>query len=92
DRDVIVRAWKDAGIDPDTITYIEAHGTGTKLGDPVEIDGIRRAFRQYTDRNQFCAIGSVKTNVGHLDNSAGITGFLKAVLALEHAEIPASLH
>nr|WP_226887786.1 non-ribosomal peptide synthetase [Paenibacillus polymyxa] len=91
-EDVIVRAWKDAGIDPDTITYIEAHGTGTKLGDPVEIDGIRRAFRQYTDRNQFCAIGSVKTNVGHLDNSAGITGFLKAVLALEHAEIPASLH
>lgn len=91
-EDVIVRAWKDAGIDPDTITYIEAHGTGTKLGDPVEIDGIRRAFRQYTDRKQFCAIGSVKTNVGHLDNSAGITGFLKAVLALKHAEIPASLH
>ncbi|MRX56179.1 amino acid adenylation domain-containing protein [Bacillus idriensis] len=91
-EDVIVRAWEDADIDPETISYIEAHGTGTKLGDPIEIDGIEKAFRQFTDRKQFCAIGSVKTNVGHLDNSAGIVGLLKAILALKNEEIPANLH
>lgn len=91
-EDVIVNAWRDAGIDPETITYIEAHGTGTKLGDPIEIDGIQRAFGRYTDRKQFCAVGSVKTNMGHLDNAAGIAGFIKAVLALKHGEIPPSIH
>jgi len=91
-EDVILNAWKDAGIHPETISYIEAHGTGTKLGDPVEINGIQRAFRRYTDRKQFCGIGSAKTNIGHLDNAAGIAGLIKAVQALRHKQLPPSLH
>lgn len=91
-EDVIMRAWKDAGVEAESISYIEAHGTGTKLGDPIEVEGMQRAFARFTDRKQFCAIGSVKTNIGHLDNSAGIAGLIKAVLALRHQEIPPSLH
>lgn len=91
-EEVITRAWQEAGIDPKTISYIEAHGTGTKLGDPIEIDGIQRAFRRYTDRRQFCAIGSVKSNIGHLDASAGLAGLLKAVLALQKGQIPPSIN
>jgi len=91
-EDVIVRAWSDANIDPSTISYIEAHGTGTKLGDPIEIEGIGKAFARYTDKKQFCAIGSVKTNIGHLDSAAGAAGLLKVVLALNHKKLPPSLH
>lgn len=87
-EDVIVRAWKDAGVDPETIAYVEAHGTGTPLGDPIEVDGIQRAFQRYTDKKQFCAISSVKTNLGHLDNVAGIAGLLQAVLALKNKQLP----
>lgn len=90
--DVIEKAWENAGIDPETITYIEAHGTGTKLGDPIEIDGINRAFAKYTAKKKFCAIGSVKTNLGHLDSAAGMVGLVKAVLALQNKQIPPSLH
>ncbi|MCC2442994.1 amino acid adenylation domain-containing protein [Bacillus cereus] len=89
---VIREAWKRAGINPETVTYIEAHGTGTKLGDPIEIEGITNAFRSYTNRKQFCAVGSVKTNIGHLDSAAGIAGFIKTVLAISNKKIPASLH
>ncbi|WP_438496406.1 SDR family NAD(P)-dependent oxidoreductase [Paenibacillus sp. IHBB 3054] len=89
---VILRAWQDAGIDPESISYLEAHGTGTKLGDPIEIQGINNAFRKHTSKMQFCAVGSVKTNIGHLDHAAGIAGFIKAVLALEHQQIPPMLH
>ncbi|MCR8984752.1 amino acid adenylation domain-containing protein [Brevibacillus laterosporus] len=91
-EDVILRAWKQAKIEPESIGYIEAHGTGTKLGDPIEIDGITRAFRRFTKKSQFCAIGSLKTNMGHLDNAAGIAGFVKAVLALYNKKLPPSLH
>ena len=91
-EDVMVNAWQDAGINPETINCIEAHGTGTKLGDPIEIDGIQKALGRFTTKKQFCAIGSVKTNIGHLDNSAGIAGLIKAVLAIEHGQIPPSLH
>lgn len=91
-EDVIIKAWKDAGIDPETISYIEAHGTGTKLGDPIEVNGIKKAFRQYTTKKQFCAIGSVKTNIGHLDNASGLAGLLKAVLALKHKKLPPTLN
>lgn len=91
-EDVIVNALRDANVEPETISYIEAHGTGTKLGDPIEIDGLNRAFKRYTDRKQFCGIGSIKTNVGHLDNAAGIAGVLKAVLSLKHGYLPPSLH
>jgi acyl transferase domain-containing protein len=91
-ENVLVKAWEQAGIEPETITYIEAHGTGTKLGDPIEIDGIQRAFRRFTDKNQFCAIGSVKTNVGHLDSASGVAGLAKAIGALVHQELPPTLH
>ncbi|MGG3311069.1 amino acid adenylation domain-containing protein [Paenibacillus lautus] len=91
-EDVIVRAWQDADIDPETLTYMEAHGTGTPLGDPIEIDGLTRAFRRYTDKRQFCAIGSLKTNIGHLDHAAGIAGLLKAILSLVHKQLPPTLH
>lgn len=91
-EDVIIRAWQAAGIDPETISYIEAHGTGTRLGDPIEVDGIQRAFRRYTDKKQFCAIGSVKSNIGHLDASAGLAGLLKAVLAIQKGQIPPTIN
>ena len=89
---VIASAWQDAGIDPGTIGYIEAHGTGTKLGDPIEIAGLSQAFRRYTDRKQFCAVGSLKTNFGHLDTAAGLVGLIKAVLALHRRQLPPMLH
>lgn len=89
----IEQAWNAAGVDPETISYIEAHGTGTQLGDPIEINGIADAFRKYTDKKQFCAVGSSKSNVGHLaDGAAGITAFIKTVLALWHRELPATIH
>jgi phthiocerol/phenolphthiocerol synthesis type-I polyketide synthase E len=81
-----------ADIDPETITYVEAHGTGTELGDPIEVAGLTQAFRLRTQRCGFCALGSVKTNIGHLDAAAGVAGLIKAVLALEHRMLPPSLH
>ncbi|HEX9670007.1 MAG TPA: amino acid adenylation domain-containing protein, partial [Thermoanaerobaculia bacterium] len=81
-----------AGIDPATIRYVEAHGTGTALGDPIEVAALTRAFREATGELGFCAIGSVKTNVGHLDAAAGAAGLIKTVLALQHREVPPSLH
>ncbi|CAM4502149.1 condensation domain-containing protein [Paenibacillus typhae] len=90
--EVIVKAWRDAGIEPETISYIESHGTGTNLGDPIEINGIHAAFQKFTDRKQFCGIGSLKSNIGHLYDCAGIAGMLKLVLSLQHREIPASIH
>jgi amino acid adenylation domain-containing protein len=89
---VIRAAQEQGGIAPETITYVEAHGTATALGDPVEIAALTQAFRRGTTRNQFCALGSVKTNIGHLDAAAGIAGLIKTVLALREKEIPASLH
>ena len=91
-EDVIVNAWLNAGINPETITYIEAHGTGTKLGDPIEVEGIKRAFERYTNKKNFCAIGSVKSNMGHLDCCAGLAGLVKSVLALKYKMIPPTLH
>lgn len=89
---VIRAAQIMAEIDPETITYLETHGTGTPLGDPIEVAAMTQAFRTTTSSRQFCAIGSVKTNVGHLDAAAGITGFIKTVLALHHQQIPPSLN
>ncbi|GAB6988522.1 type I polyketide synthase [Paenibacillus pini] len=88
---LIIQAWQDADVDPETISYIEAHGTGTKLGDPIEISGITRAFSKFTTKKQFCAVGSVKPNIGHLDNCAGIAGFIKCLMALKHKELPPSI-
>lgn len=90
--EVIIKAWKDADINPETISYIEAHGTGTKLGDPVEVEGIRAAFNRYTGRKQFCAIGSVKSNVGHLYDSAGIISLVKSALMLKHKMLVPSIN
>ena len=89
--DVIAAAHATAGIDAETITYIEAHGTGTPLGDPIEIAALAQVFAGVTQKNH-CAIGSVKSNIGHLDTAAGIAGLIKAVLSLENKLIPASLH
>ncbi|NEA71089.1 type I polyketide synthase [Streptomyces sp. SID13588] len=81
-----------AGTDARTITYVEAHGTATPLGDPIEIAALTQAFRDGTDEQGFCSIGSVKTNIGHADAAAGAAGFIKTVLALGHRQIPPSLH
>ncbi len=89
---VVAEALAAAGVDADSISYVEAHGTGTALGDPIEIAGLSQAFRADTDRVGFCAVGSVKTNVGHLQIASGVAGFLKAVLSLSHAQLAPSLH
>ncbi|HEU5378051.1 MAG TPA: SDR family NAD(P)-dependent oxidoreductase [Ktedonobacteraceae bacterium] len=90
--EAIKAALASAGVPAESISYVEAHGTATELGDPIEVTALTKAFRAETARRQFCAIGSVKTNVGHLDRAAGVSGLLKAALALEHEELPASLH
>lgn len=90
--EVIMHAWKNAGISPETISYIQTHGTGTELGDPIEIDGMKKAFEKYTSKKQFCAIGSVKTNVGHLYEASGIINLITAALAVKNGRIPPSLH
>ncbi|MDW6065500.1 type I polyketide synthase [Streptomyces sp. FXJ1.4098] len=90
--EVIVRAQRVAEVTADTVSYVEAHGTATRLGDPAEVAALTRAFRDSTDQVGYCALGSVKTNVGHLDTAAGVTGLIKAALALSHGQIPASLH
>jgi natural product biosynthesis luciferase-like monooxygenase protein/amino acid adenylation domain-containing protein/non-ribosomal peptide synthase protein (TIGR01720 family) len=90
--EAISEALAYAGVGAEDIGYVEAHGTGTRLGDPIEVSALTRAFRRDTDARGFCALGSVKTNIGHLDTAAGIAGLLKATLALYHEEIPPSLH
>ncbi len=90
--EVIVEALSAADVNPETISYVEAHGTATALGDPAEIAGLTKAWRKWTSKKQFCAVGSVKTNIGHLDAAAGVAGLIKTVLALEHRQIPPSLH
>ncbi|MBE9178533.1 SDR family NAD(P)-dependent oxidoreductase [Oculatella sp. LEGE 06141] len=90
--EVIVEALSASGVSPDTISYVEAHGTGTALGDPIEIQALTKAFRTGTTNTGFCAIGSVKSNVGHLVSASGIAGLIKTVLALKHRQIPPSLH
>lgn len=88
--EVIKMACENAGIAPETITYVEAHGTGTVLGDPIEVEGLKMAFD--TDKRAYCAIGSVKSNIGHLDAAAGVAGLIKTALALKHKMIPPTLH
>lgn len=90
--EVIAEALEFAGIGADDVSYVEAHGTGTVVGDPIEVRALTQAFRKSTGRSAYCGIGSLKTNVGHLDAAAGVAGLIKTVLALEHAQLPASLH
>ncbi|WP_185113962.1 SDR family NAD(P)-dependent oxidoreductase [Fulvivirga imtechensis] len=88
----ITRALSEANIDPRHISYIEAHGTGTKLGDPIEIAALNQAFKKHTEDNGFCLIGSAKSNIGHCESAAGIAGLTKVLLQLKHKEIVSSLH
>ncbi|MGA2349516.1 MAG: amino acid adenylation domain-containing protein [Terracidiphilus sp.] len=88
----IAAAHAMAGVSADAITYVEAHGTATPLGDPVEVAALTRAFRESTQRNGFCALGSTKANIGHLDAAAGVSGLIKTVLAMRHKTIPPVAH
>ncbi len=90
--DVISEALAMAETDPEDIAYVEAHGTGTYLGDPLEVEALTRVFSRKTQKKQYCAIGSVKSNVGHLEVAAGVASLLKAVYAIRHGEIPPTLH
>lgn len=89
-EELILAACRDAGISPREISYVECHGTGTKLGDPIEISAIKNTIAR--DRKDACYVGSVKTNIGHLESAAGIAGLLKAVASLYHGIIPPNLH
>jgi amino acid adenylation domain-containing protein len=89
---VIARAQDHAGIQSVDVSYVEAHGTATPIGDPIEFAGLERAFRRGTTARGFCGLGSVKSNIGHLDAAAGIAGMIKTILALKHREIPPTLH
>lgn len=87
---VIQTALERSGISPDEISYVEAHGTGTKLGDPIEIEALRQSWE--TEKQNYCALGSVKANIGHLDAAAGVAGFIKTVLTLHHRTVPPQIH
>jgi amino acid adenylation domain-containing protein len=89
---VISAALAAADVNPESIGYVEAHGTATPLGDPIEVAALTQAYRERTSKNQYCCLGSVKSNIGHLDAAAGIAGFMKAVLALHHRVLPATAH
>ena len=91
-RDLCQEVYERFEIDPSTISYVEAHGTGTPLGDPIEVSGLSQAFGQFTDRKQFCGIGSLKTNIGHLEPVAGVAGLCKVMLAMKHRQLPPSIH
>lgn len=90
--DVIALAQAVAQVEPSTIGYVEAHGTATPLGDPIEVAALTRVFRAQTDRRGYCALGAVKSNLGHLDAAAGVAGLIKAALAVAHGQVPPTLH
>ncbi|SKA67775.1 hybrid non-ribosomal peptide synthetase/type I polyketide synthase [Desulfobaculum bizertense] len=85
---VIQEALELSALPPESISYIETHGTGTPLGDPIEVEALTRVYRQYTDKKQFCSLGSVKANIGHLDSAAGVASLIKVALALKNKELP----
>ena len=96
---LVMKAWKEASVDPQTISYIETHGTGTSLGDPVEVNGLKLAFDKLFEnkgktrtKDAYCGLGAVKTNIGHLETAAGIAGLIKVLLAIKHGKIPGNLH
>jgi polyketide synthase PksL len=92
---LLIKTYTAAGIDPETISYIETHGTGTELGDPIEIDGLKQAFSQLkpaSTKKNYCGLGAVKTNIGHLEPASGIAGMIKVLMALRHEKIPGNLN
>ena len=91
-EELITSVYQRYGIDPQRISYVEAHGTGTKLGDPVEANALVRAFRRFTDRQHYCAVGSAKAHIGHTAASAGVIGLIKLLLSLKHHRLPGLLH
>jgi acyl transferase domain-containing protein len=91
-RQVIRRALQNGGVKPSEITYVETHGTGTALGDPIEVEALTEVLGQSRSNGPACVLGSVKTNIGHLEGAAGIAGLIKTVLCLQHGEIPPHLH
>lgn len=91
-EDLLTRAWESARVNPESLSYIEVHGTGTILGDPIEIKGLINAFRKYTNKKQVCPIGSVKTNIGHLVAASGLASIIKVILSLKHERIPATIN
>lgn len=91
-KEVIERALKDARVRADSVNYIETHGTGTSLGDPIEIEALRHIFEASTDRRKFCTIGSVKTNIGHLASASGVAGVIRTLLMMKYKKIPKMLN
>ncbi len=91
-REVILEALAVSGVNPETIQYIDGHGTGTNIGDPIEVLALTKAYRQHTDKKQYCGIGSVKTNIGHLVTAGGVASLIKTVLGLQHQQMPPSLN
>ena len=89
EANVILKAWADANLDPTTLTYIEAHGTGTPLGDPIEINALKKAFAHYTNKVDFCAVGSAKAHIGHTEGAAGLSSIIKVILQMKQGQIPA---
>jgi len=89
--DAMRKAYRNSGVTPESISYIECHGTGTPLGDPVEFDGMTQAFRTFTDRTQFCGIGSVKSSVGHMLSGSSLPSLIKVIMAMQHRMIPATV-
>ena len=88
---LLEKAYKESGFDASTISYIEAHGTGTALGDPAEVEGLKAAFSRFAgtkNKEAYCGLGSIKTNIGHLEPAAGIAGVIKVLLAIRHGELP----
>ncbi len=89
---MIQHVLDQTNVHPETVSYIEAHGTGTKLGDPIELSALNKVYKQYTDKTQFCGIGSVKTNIGHLDTAAGLAGCIKVAMSLYHNELAPTIN
>ena len=90
--ELVEAAIREAGVDPRSISYLEAHGAGTPLGDPIELAALTKAFRSVTTDRQFCALGSLKSNIGHLEAAAGIAGVTKVLLQLHHKKLVPTLH
>jgi len=91
-KQVILKAWENSKIYPEDLSFIETHGTGTKLGDPIEVMALSEAFQSFTKKKQFCPLGAVKTSIGHLEAASGMAGLIKAILCLKHKILPANLH